>query len=120
MASTRNNNTMSDYSLQLQANFRNYGYTSYIHSQHGIPTHTVIPSLGYTPSHLSRNALSHNPVEIESALFGIGSTNLVTPKEPTQPELISVPVKDFFVRTPLIMPKALVLEHDQRPYPAPQ
>ena len=68
---------------------------------------------------MPRDTLSNNPVEIESALFGINSTNLVEPQPPVKAQLKSIPVKQFFQRTPLIMPKPLVIEHNQRPFPIP-
>ena len=36
---------------------------------------TAFPAAGSIPSLMWRTALSENPIEIESALFGIGSTN---------------------------------------------
>ena len=65
------------------------------------------------------NTLSHNPVAIESALFGINSTNLVTPQAPTVPQLKSVKEVSYFERLPVYMPDPLVVEKKQRPFPIP-
>ena len=61
---------------------------------------------------MSREALSTNPVEIESALFGINSTNLVDPKPNTIAHLKSLPKKEFFDRLPMLMPKDLYCHKD--------
>lgn len=119
MASTRNINMSSDYCLQQKKYREISDYKFYKHSQYGTTIHTAIPCVGYMPSHLPRDALSKNPVEIESALFGISSTNLVNPQKPVQPYLNNIPSKQFFQRTPLIMPDALVMENNQRPFPVP-
>ena len=66
---------------------------------------------------MARNTLSHNPIDIESMLFGINSTNLVKPQKPIKPELKRVPTSKFFDRLPVHMPKPLVIENEQRPYP---
>ena len=119
MTSTRNINSSSDYCLQ-QASFRGMvRYMFYEHSQYGTCLDPAIPCVGYTPSHLPRDVLSHNPIEIESALFGINSSNLVSPQKPVQPYLKKLPSKQFFQRAPLIMPSPLIMENNQRPFPVP-
>ena len=120
MASTRNINTPSDYCLQ-QRSFRDAcDYDLYKYSQYGHTPNPSIPCVGYTPSHMPRDTLSNNPVEIESSLFGINSTNLVSPQPQVNPQLKTIPMKQFFQRTPMIMPKPLVIEHNQRPFPVPE
>ena len=120
MASTRNINTKSDYCLQQRSYQSARNYTDYKYSQYGAAYEPAIPCVGYMPSHMPRNTLSSNSVEIESALFGINSTNLVNPQPPVKPNLNTIPMKQFFQRTPLIMPKPLVIENNQRPFPVPQ
>ena len=119
MASTRNINTPSDYCLQQRSYREAQAYDLYKYSQYGHTPNPSFPCVGYTPSHMPRDTLSNNPVEIESALFGINSTNLVEPQPPVKAQLKTIPVKQFFQRTPLIMPKPLVIEHNQRPFPIP-
>lgn len=117
MTSTRNNNTPSDYCLQQSSYSEAKQYNSYKNSQWGAAYDVSIPCIGITPSHMPWNTLSNNPVEIESALYGIGSTNLVKPMSPVEPDLKKVPMKSFFSTIPLIMPHKLVVRKDQRPYP---
>ena len=115
MASTRNKNTPGNYQLEQKINKLSSKYDFYKYSQHGPAYEPTIPSIGFFPNAISRDALSSNPVEIESALFGINSTNLVDPKPNTIAQLKYMPRKDFFERTQMIMPKKLVVENNQRP-----
>jgi hypothetical protein len=119
MASTRNNNTPENYKLQQRSYCLAYDYTDYAHSQYGAPFSVAIPCLGITPSHMSRDTLSNNAVDIESFLRGTGSTNLVNPMAPVKPDLKTVDGVSFFERLPLYVPQPLVVEKDQRPYPIP-
>jgi len=59
--------------------------------------------------------LSNNASDIESALFGIGSSNLVKSKPPVKPELNQIDSIKFFNRLKTEMPKPLVIEKYQRP-----
>lgn len=117
MSSTRNINTRGDYSLEQE----HYGlarmYSSYIHSGQGCAYQNSIPTIGITPNRMPRNTLSNNPIDIESALLGINSTNLVNPQKPIKPDLKKIPTSVFFERLPVHMPKPLVIENNQRPYP---
>lgn len=120
MASTRNKNTPQNYCLEQRDNNLANTYTHYINSSYGNAYSNSIPCLGITPSHMPRDTLSHNPIEIESFLFGIGSTNLVDPKSPVNPQYKSVPMVSYFDRLPLIIPEPLVIQPRQRPYPVPE
>ena len=117
MASTKNKNTKSDYCYQQQ-DFRGiFNHVTYVNSQNGRAYTDAIPQVGYMPSHMSRESFSNNSVDIESALFGINSTNLVDPQAPVVPQLKELPYCSFFDRIPLIMPTPLVIEKNQRPFP---
>ena len=117
MASTRNKNMPSDYCLQQQSYSLARNYVNYTHSSYGSPKQTAIPSVGITPSHMSYSAFSRNGIEIESALRGINSTNLVSPQAPTVPQFKSLSFQPFFERIPMIMPDTLVINGNQRPFP---
>jgi hypothetical protein len=120
MASTRNNNTPSDYCLQQRSYKNSRTYTDYEHSQVGRAYKNALPCMGITPSHMPREAFSNNSVEIESALFGINSTNLVNPEKPVIPQLKTLPEISYFERLPTYIPEPLVVEKDQRPFPIPK
>jgi hypothetical protein len=117
MASTRNINTPGNYNLE-QRNFAlAREYETFSNSQYGSAYRPAFPELGIIPSHMPRETFSRNPIETESFLFGINSTNLVTPQAEIKPDLKTIPVISFFERIPLCMPLPLVIENKQRPFP---
>ena len=61
--------------------------------------------------------LSSNACDIESQLFGIGSTNLVNPKKHVQPKFHDVKSLNMIDRLPMVIPEPLIVEKNQRPYP---
>ena len=117
MASTRNRNTRGDYALEQDSFKESRTYNNYLHAAQGCAYQPSIPTIGLMPNRMPRNTLSKNPIEIESYLFGINSTNLVSPQKPIKPQLKSIPTSVFFERLPIHMPKPLVVEKNQRPYP---
>ena len=119
MASTRNNNTPGNYCLQQRSISLAEKYNVYRNSSCGRAYTTKLPCMGITPSHMPKDTLSYNPVEIESYLFVINANNLVQPQPPVKPELHTIPEISFFNRLPIIMPKPLVVENKQRPLPIP-
>ena len=118
MTSTRNRNTLIDYKLETKINSQINEHSLYLHSANGRPISECIPSVGYTPSHMSNYALSNNPVDIESNLFGIGSTNLISQNKPVEPSLKNLNFVDYFERNKtVIMPYPMVLNKKERPFP---
>ena len=63
----------------------------------------------------NNNILSNNAPDIESVLFGIGSTNLVKTKEAVKPELNCMKNIKFFNRLETTLPNPLVMHKNQRP-----
>ena len=119
MTSTRNKNTRENYCLEQRDNHLVNNYTHFINSSYGNAYQSGIPCIGITPSHMPRDTLSYNPVDIENYLFGIGSSNLVQKIEHVTPQLKPISVVSYFDRLPLIMPEPLVIENNQRPFPIP-
>ena len=62
----------------------------------------------------NNNILSNNASDIESALFGIGSTNLVTAKASVTPQLNNLDQVKFFNTMNAFLPEPLVVENKQR------
>ena len=120
MASTRNNNTPSDYCLQQRSIKNSRNYLDYTFAANGRAYKNALPEFGITPSHMPREAFSNNSVDIETSLFGIGSTNLVNPQAPITPNLKLLPEVSYFDRLQTIMPEPLVIEKNQRPFPVPR
>jgi hypothetical protein len=117
MASTRNRNTRGDYALEQETFSQSRNYNNYLYAAQGRAYQPSLPTIGINPSRMPRNTLSKNPIDIESSLFGINSTNLVQPQKPVKPQLKRIPTSVFFERLPVHMPKPLVVEINQRPYP---
>jgi hypothetical protein len=120
MTSTRNKNTKGDYVLEQKAYSLVEDYSLYQHSASGPSYKSAIPEIGYTPSKMSRDEFSSNAIDIESELRGIGTTNLVNSYSKVIPDYKTLHFKPFFRHIPLIMPKPLVIENNQRPFPIPK
>jgi hypothetical protein len=120
MASTRNKNTRGNYCLEEISNANARTYTIYKNSAHGEACKTQLPGNGLNPAQIPWNKLSYNAVDIESFLFGVNSTNLVEPKQPClTPELAVLSSANLYENEPTYIPEPLVLEKNQRPFPAP-
>jgi len=90
-------------------------YSTY--PNYGVPIQPYIAGDGLLAGHMSYDQLSHNGKDIESYLFGIGSTNLVDPKSPVQPLFNTPKSLNIISRIPIIMPNTLEVKKNQRPYP---
>jgi hypothetical protein len=117
MSSTRNKNTKGDYTFEQSIYARQFEYKN--NAIYGEAPTTHLPSDSLLPSKLPKHSLSSNPEDIESFLFGIGSTNLVDAKPDVIPglkqELPSLSMMDK--RVPLIMPAPLDVKDNQRARP---
>lgn len=116
MASTRNKNTPGDYQLEQKQNHHICGYSEYTHSAYGKPTETHFAGDGLIMGRIAASNLSNNNVDIESQLYGIGSTNLVEPKENVRAEVKRLKSLDVIDRLPVYVPADFVLERGNRPH----
>jgi hypothetical protein len=116
MASTRNRNTPGDYESEQREYQRQLDYFTYIHSQYGKPTESHFPGNGLLQGRVAPTVLSGNSCDVESFLYGIGSTNLVKPKSETTVEIYRLQSLNVADRLPLHMPDPLVVRNDERPY----
>ena len=88
MASTRNNNTIGNYKCEEATYKKNLERNLSLNSSYAPPNKPAIPYGGSAPpSFMYGSSLSNNSVDIESALFGINSTNLVEPMKPVTPSI---------------------------------
>lgn len=115
MASTRNKNTPGNYCMEQWSLGKSSAFSTYKDSV--VPLQSMYAGDGLLPGRMGNPVLAKNPEDIESFLFGIGSTNLVTPKSELRPELNNLPSLDMIDRIPLILPEVLVIERNQRQYP---
>ena len=118
MASTRNKNTRTDF--KIEQNTQNLA-RNYVAFENGYAGKAYEPALafesvGILPTKMSREHFSSNSVDIESALFGINSTNLVEPQDTVVPHLKQLPEVKFFDRMAVFLPEPLVVEKYSRPF----
>lgn len=113
MASTCNKNSPADYCLEQRQNNQICDDRTYKYRR--IAYNSAIPCVGVNVGGMPNTTLSYNPTNIESSLYGIGSTNLVTHKPAVVPELKKLPNVAFFTRPHVLLPNPLVIEKNQRP-----
>ena len=117
MASTSLNNTNQMY---CQDRTRQERLKLTILDKERIVPGNCFPDLGILTgpmySGFNHHVLSNNSADIESYLFGIGSTNLAKPKSHIfRPSINNRKSCKFFERPVLVMPNDLVVENNQRP-----
>jgi hypothetical protein len=109
-------NSKGLYCLEQQLNNRQLDFSIYKYKC--VSNDTRIPCAGINmpmmTSGYNNNVLSNNASDIESALFGIGSTNLVKNKAPVVPELNKLNQAKFFNNMNVFLPEPLVVESKQR------
>jgi hypothetical protein len=116
MASTRSRNTPGDYESEQRAYTQNLSYMSYETSSHyGVAANTHLPGDGLIGMRAPHRVLSNNYCDIESQLFGIGSSNLVSAAAPVQPEIHQLKSLDIFDKQRLVMPSPFLPQANQRP-----
>uniref|UniRef100_A0A6C0AXN6 Uncharacterized protein n=1 Tax=viral metagenome TaxID=1070528 RepID=A0A6C0AXN6_9ZZZZ len=115
MTSTRNINSKGNYSLEQKMSKYILNNLAFYNGPNGRAANPAFSEL-YSPSYIPADNLSYNSTDIESELFGIGSTNLVKEKAPVNPDLKNLPTVSFFER-PNIVPQKKVDElKGQRPF----
>lgn len=118
MASTRNKNSTSDFKIEQKTQnlARNYAAFENGYAGKAYEPALTFESVGILPSRMSREHFSSNSVDIESALFGINSTNLVEPQTAVVPHLKNLPEVKFFDRMAMFMPEPLIVDKYARPF----
>ena len=117
MASTRNKNTPGNFCLEQRQNVGIEKWQLYINGANGYAYDTKLPGNGLNPGQLPMDALSHNPADIESFLWGINSTNLVNPAPSLTPELKCLGTANVFKSKRIIMPVPQAIPKYERPFP---
>jgi len=116
MASTRNKNTRDDYALEQWSYRQGLQYPTYIHSSYGRPVESMYAGNGLVGGKIMASELCANHNDVESFLFGIDSTNLVNPRAAAVPETKTLSTLYVADRLPMLMPKPLTVEKNQREY----
>jgi len=117
MASTRSKNTPGDYRAERNITNNSVDYLTNKTYSYGSPLTSYYPGDGLLQGKVASENLSHNNIDIETQLFGIGSTNLVNAKVNQSPELKPLHSLSVIDRLPIIIPEPLVIRKDQRPFP---
>jgi len=112
MASTRNRNTREDYCLEKNKQQRYNDFQDYKYSRHNYDPKT--PGFGYLPAQINGKDLSHNYVNIESQLFGIGANDLENPRQQQVPDYKHMNELTRIEQEPVIEPRPFYIEPNQR------
>jgi hypothetical protein len=115
MASTRTRNTPGNFQAEQNSNrqFREY-YTYETSTHYASPPETHFPGNGLVGMKTPHRNLSANYCDVETFLFGIGSTNLVSPAQNVTPQINTLYSLNIMDKTPLIMPRPLSVSANQR------
>jgi len=115
MSSTRSRNTPGNYCLESRQFKEFENYTLYKYSAGGYAYDTKIAGDGVLQGPMPWDKLSYNAPDVESFLFGIGTSNLVNPMKSFRPELAQNSSQNFFQKSQVYIPDPLVVEKNQRP-----
>ena len=117
MSSTREINDPSRFCQEQKSLYDTHTHVMWKYRT--IPFHSSYPTAGINMPAMKNgfvnNILSNNACDIESSLFGIGSSNLVNKKPNVVPKLNKLDNAQFFDRLNVSMPVPLVIEKEQRP-----
>jgi hypothetical protein len=119
MASTRNKNTPENYKLEQLAYIERHMNIMEIQKQ--TAEYKYLPGNGLLQGHVPSRDLANNYTDIESTLFGIGSTNLVQPLPTVVPEIHRtklLPIQEGSANTPRSPPSEPI--NNSNTLPAPQ
>jgi len=115
MSSTRNKNDRGNYKLEERGREDQRLYSLYKNQGNGQAITTNFAGDGLLGGQIGPMALSLNFADIDSLLKGTGSTNLVNPMNPIEPQLRELESLSIIDRIPLIMPNDMNHDSHQRP-----
>ena len=117
MASTRNKNTPEDYAQEQIAYQKRRDHQAYeTASYFGMPDNQCFAGAGLVGMKAPAQNLSANSADIESLLFGVGSTNLVSPLPEITPNLYSLQSLNIVDKpVPIYLPMPFEQQSNQRP-----
>jgi hypothetical protein len=118
MASTRSRNTPGNYDLEQRINTEQNDYMSFQKSPfYGTVPTTYFPGQGLIGMKAAGLNLASNSADIESQLFGLGSTNLVAPRSPVAPDVYQLNSLNVAYKAPVIIPDEFKPTPNQRAMP---
>jgi hypothetical protein len=105
MASTRSRNTPGNYASEQKINNHHSDYFSFEKSAfYGTVPNTYFPGQGLIGMKTTGINLASNSADIESQLFGIGSTNLAEPRGYIAPDVYQLKSLNVAYKAPVIVP----------------
>jgi hypothetical protein len=115
MASTRNRNTPGNYEFEQRINNQHNDYMAFEKSSfYGTVPTTYFPGQGLIGMKTAGLNLASNSADIESQLFGIGSTNLVEHRVPVTPDVYQLDSLNVAYKAPVIVPAPFAPRPNQR------
>ena len=115
MSSTSSRNTPGNYQLEQRIFTDYFKLVTYENGAQGPPISRNLPGDGLLAGKIFTRDLAVNYTDIESSLFGIGSTNLETPLPPLVPNINQIPSLNIRDKIPIIVPEPLMIQPNQRP-----
>lgn len=112
MSSTSSRNTPGNYRLEQNINNGQLNYGTYVN--YGVPVKTLTPGNGLLHGRVWCQELAYNGIDLESNLWGIGTTNLVEPYFAPTPQFKPTKSLDVAARIPIIIPEPLVVRSGER------
>lgn len=113
MSSTRFINDIGEYTLQQKQSREICGNRISNHRTRN--SNQGLPELGFNPTHIPSTQLSHNAIDVESQLYGIGTSNLIKPHVHVTPDLINQTNVSYFKKPELLLPVPFEHKGNQRP-----
>lgn len=118
MASTRSRNTPGNYESEQQINNLQNDYMSFEKASfYGTVPATYFPGQGLVGMKTAGLNLASNSADIESQLFGIGSTNLVLPRAPVAPDVYQLKSLNVAYKAPVVVIAGFAPTPNQRAMP---
>jgi hypothetical protein len=115
MASTRNKNDIGNYKAEEYSRIEQRNYLLYENQANGQAYSTHFAGDGLLAGQMGSTNLSYNSTDIDSFLKGIGSTNLVDPAAPVEPQIKDIQSLSIMDKIPLIVTDPIKPLHSQRP-----
>jgi hypothetical protein len=115
MTDTRKKASQGDYIDEQRVN--DYCYQYYYNQERFFakPEYTYLPGDGIVGAHISYRDLANNPIDIDSALRGIRSCDMVNTPFSAVADLKNIQSLNMYQKHKLQMPDPLIIERNQRP-----
>jgi hypothetical protein len=114
MSSTSSRNTPGNYQLEQKLFNDYFNLVTYENGAQGGSVSRNLAGDGLLAGKIFTRDLAVNYTDIESSLFGIGSTNLVQPLPQVIPNVNNIPSLNIRSKIPVLVPSPLIISDGQR------